>query len=169
VGGIAYFLQIYYFLFKFQKKYIKKVLIVAFLFFFVIFIYVNEYIKHNKATYLLNYHAIWCPRYRRKLLVGDLKEKLNEIIEEVTFEKQCKILALEIMPDHVHLSVSMPPKLAPYKLIKAIKGRSSNILRKQFPYLLKMPTLWTRSYFVTTTGAVSTKKVIKYINEQWKK
>jgi putative transposase len=83
---------------------------------------------------------IWCPRYRRGLLVGKIKDRLENIIEEAVVDKESKIIALEIMPDHVHLSVSVPPKIAPHNVLKAVKGRSSNLLRKEFPELLKMPT-----------------------------
>ena len=129
----------------------------------------RSYKRNNTSVYLLNYHLIWCPKYRRKLLVGSLKERLESIIRDVVFEKRGDVLALEIMPDHVHLNVSLPPDVAPHKMAKAVKGRSSNYLRKEFPYLLKMPTLWSRSYFISTTGTVSTSKVMEYINNQWKK
>jgi putative transposase len=126
-----------------------------------------EYIHHNKVVYLLNYHAIWCPKYRRGLLVGDIRNRLEGIIYDAVKQKRGKIIAFEIMPDHVHLSFSLPPTEVPYKLVKLIKGRSSNVLRKEFPALLKMPTFWSRSYFITTTGSVSTEEVEKYIEEQW--
>jgi len=112
---------------------------------------------------------IWCPRYRRKLLVGTLKDRLDGIIRDAVHEKRGQTLAMEIMPDHVHLCVSLPPDVAPHKVVKLAKGRSSNYLRKEFPYLLKMPTLWTRSYFVSTVGNVSTEKVMEYVENQWKK
>ena len=73
------------------------------------------------------------------------------------------------MPDHIHLLVSANQKLAPYKLVKALKGRTSNFLRKEFPLLLRMPTLWSRSYFISTVGAVSSEAVKKYIENQWTK
>jgi len=73
------------------------------------------------------------------------------------------------MPDHVYLNEMFEPSTAPYKYLKAIKGRSSNLLRKEFPQLLKSPTLWTRSYFVSTLGQVSSDKVKEYITAQWNK
>lgn len=123
----------------------------------------------NKAVYLLQYHIVWSPKYRRQLLTGSLKLRLEEIIKEVCCDKHLEIKALEIMPNHVHLLVSSNPKQTPYKIIKSIKGRSSNLLRKEFPELLKMPTLWTRSYFISSIGNVSEKTIKHYIESQWKK
>lgn len=127
----------------------------------------NNYKKNNKAVYLCNYHIIWCPKYRRKLLVGKIKDRLEQIIKEVAYDKEFEILAQEIMPDHVHLLVSANMKSAPFKLVKALKGRSSNYLRKEYPELLKMPTLWSGSYFVSSAGNVSTNVIKQYIEKQW--
>jgi len=128
-----------------------------------------NYINHNKRVYLLNYHTIWCPKYRRSILVGQLKIDLENIIHDTIKEKRGDIIALEVMPDHVHLSFSLPPDVAPHNAVKLAKGRSSNLLRKRYPHLLKMPCLWTRSYFISTTGMVSTETVKQYIEKQWDK
>lgn len=128
-----------------------------------------EYNRSNKSVHLINYHIVWCPKYRRKLLVGKLKTRLEEIIKDVAYEKRCKIIALEVMPDHVHLFVSSEPNIAPFSILKALKGRSSNLLRKEFPDLRKMPSLWTRSYFVSSAGNASSETVQKYIENQWTK
>jgi putative transposase len=129
----------------------------------------DNYIHHNKAVYLTQYHIIWCPHYRRGLLVGPLKTRLEEIIRTVCDENQATIKVLEIMPDHVHIFVSYMYKYPIFKLIKAMKGRSSNFLRKEFPDLRKMPTLWTRSFFVSSIGQVSENTIKEYIENQWKK
>ena len=128
-----------------------------------------DYKSHNRAKYLCNYHIVWCPKYRRKLLVGDIKDRLEQIIKDVCYEKQVEIIAMEIMPDHVHLFVSLSLRIAPFKIVKAVKGRSSNYLRKEFPQLLKMPTLWSGSYFMSSVGNVSSATVKKYIENQWVK
>lgn len=138
-------------------------------YFFNLFILVNSYKKYNKATYLLNYHIIWCPKYRRGLLTGEIKNRLEEIINEVVYERRNNILSMEIMPDHIHLLISTRHDEMPYKLIKSLKGRTSNLLRKEFPQLLKMPTLWSRSYFISSVGNVSSSKVKEYIENQWRK
>jgi len=123
--------------------------------------------KHSRnKVFLINYHLIWCPKRRKKVLVGDIKIRLEQIITEVAKEKNIEILALEIMPDHLHLFVSSHPNILIHNLIKAFKGRSSNLLRKEYPELLKLPSLWTRSYFVSTAGNVSSDTIKKYIQEQ---
>ena len=123
--------------------------------------------EHSRnQVYLMNLHFVWCPKRRKKVLVGNVAERLREILEQVAKEKQVKILALEIQPDHLHLFVSISPQMVTHKLVKAFKGRSSNILRKEFPSLLKLPALWTNSYFVSTAGNVSSETIRKYIEAQ---
>jgi len=100
------------------------------------------------------------------VLVGGVKERLIEILNQVATEKQVKVLALEVMPDHLHLFVACYPQLIPHNLVKALKGRSSNVLRREFPELLRLPSLWTNSYFVSTAGNVSSETIRKYIEEQ---
>jgi len=123
--------------------------------------------KHSRnKVFLINYHLIWCPKRRKKVLVGDIKTRLEQIINEVAKEKNIEILALEVMPDHLHLFVSSHPNILVHNLIKAFKGRSSNILRKEYPELLKLPSLWTHSYFISTAGNVSSETIKKYIEAQ---
>jgi len=99
-------------------------------------------------------------------LVGKVKTRLEQIINEVAKEKEVGVLALEVQPDHLHLFVSSHPNIPVHNLIKAFKGRSSNLLRKEFPELLKLPSLWTHSYFVSTAGNVSSETIQKYIEAQ---
>jgi len=127
-----------------------------------------EYKSNRSQIYLINYHLIWCPKRRKKVLVGEVKNRLESIIKQAANEKKVDILALEIMPDHLHLFVSTYPQLEIHKLVKLFKGRSSNLLRKEFPELLKLPCLWTRSYFVSTAGNVSSETIRKYIEAQTK-
>ena len=123
--------------------------------------------EHSKnQVYLMNLHFVWCPKRRKKVLVGNVAKRLREIIKQVAEEKQVKVLALEIQPDHLHLFVSISPQMVTHKLVKAFKGRSSNLLRKEFPSLLKLPALWTNSYFVSTAGNVSSETIKKYIEAQ---
>lgn len=128
----------------------------------------DDYKKSKHQVYLINYHLIWCPKRRKKILVNKIKERLNSIIYEVAKEKGIDILALEIMPDHIHLFISAYPQLTIHKFIKSIKGRSSYCLRKEFPELLKLPSLWTKSYFISTAGNVSNKTIQSYIEAQSK-
>lgn len=127
-----------------------------------------EYKSNRSQIYLINHHLIWCPKRRKKVLIGEIRNRLEFIIKQTANEKKVDILALEIMPDHLHLFVSTYPQLEIHKLVKLFKGRSSNILRKEFPELLKMPCLWTRSYFVSTAGNVSSETIRKYIEAQTK-
>ncbi len=126
--------------------------------------------KHSKHhIYLLNYHLIWCPKRRKKVLINKVKDRLKQIIEKKADDLDIEIIAFEIMPDHIHIFISAYPTIPVHKIVKEFKGVSSNILRKEFPYLLKMPSLWTHSYFVSTAGNVSSETVKRYIEAQTKK
>jgi len=118
---------------------------------------------------LINYHLVWCPKRRKKVLVNKIAKRLKEIFNQVAKEKDIDILTLEVMPECLHLFVSCQPQMTIHKLVKAFKGRSSNILRREFPELLKLPSLWTNSYFVSTAGNISNKTIQKYIGNQSKK
>jgi putative transposase len=98
--------------------------------------------------------------------VGKIKERLEQIIYQVADELGIKILELTINPDHIHLFISAYPTIPVHKIVRRIKSRSSNILRKEFPELLKLPSLWTHSYFVSTIGTVSKEAIEKYIEAQ---
>jgi putative transposase len=126
----------------------------------------QEYRHETTSVSLINYHLIWCPKRRRRVLVNAVQVRLDALIREVAAELDCTVLALEIMPDHLHLFVSAPPTLAPNQIVRRIKGRSSRVLRQGFPHLLRLPSLWTRSYFVSTAGNVSSQTIQRYIAEQ---
>jgi putative transposase len=126
--------------------------------------------KHTPhSVQLVNYHIVFTPRYRRQLLLGGRKRRLIEVLRAVAKENGWAILALEVMPDHVHLFVSADTKTRPEIVVKRFKGRSSHALRAEFPELLKMPTLWTRSYFLSTAGNVSSETIREYVESQWGK
>ena len=124
--------------------------------------------KGNQVS-MINYHIVFCPKYRRHILVGKIKGRMEEIIGEVAQMNGWGIISKEIMPDYVHLFVSADTLTKPHIVVKRFKGRSSRLLRKEFPELLKMPTLWTRSYFIATAGNVSASVIKKYIEQQWDK
>lgn len=127
-----------------------------------------EYKHSRNQVYLINYHLIWCPKRRKAILIGKVKDRLKSVIKDIAQENNIEILALEIQPDHLHLFISAYPTVAVHKLVKAFKGRSSHFLRREFPHLLKIPSLWTHSYFVSTAGNVSNKTIQKYIEAQSK-
>ena len=123
--------------------------------------------RHKKSSVsLINYHFVWTPKRRRKVLVGDVERRLKELIYETAANLDCEVLAIEVMPDHVHLFLSCPPSLAPDQAMFRIKGYSSRVLRQEFPHLLKMSSMWTRSYFVSTAGNVSSETIKRYIAQQ---
>ena len=130
---------------------------------------ITNYKSNNNVVYACQYHVIWCPKYRRKVLIDGVNERLKVILFDVADEHQAEIIELEIMPDHVHLLVSIDPQFGINKLVKAMKGRSSNLLRSEFPWLRsRIPSLWTNSYFVATTGGVTLDVVKQYIENQKK-
>jgi putative transposase len=108
---------------------------------------------------------VWIPKRRRKVLIGDIATRARQIFLELSIEKGWDILAMAVEPDHVHLFISVKPSDTPHLIVKAFKGRSSNYLRKEFPELKKLPSLWTGSYFVSTAGNISSETVLKYIND----
>jgi putative transposase len=114
-----------------------------------------------------HYHVVWCPKYRRKVLIGPVETRLKQIIYEVCAEHQAEIEELQVLPDHVHLLLSVDPQFGIHRLMKLVKGRSSRFLRQEFPVLKrKLPTLWTNSYFVGTTGGAPLALIKQYIEQQ---
>lgn len=122
------------------------------------------------AAYDLGYHVVWCPKYRRKVLGGRVGDRLEELIRERASEHGWLIVALEIMPDHVHVFVKPHPKDSPSHVANQFKGYTSRVLREEFPHLRsRLPTLWSRSYFVATVGSVSAATVQRYIETQYER
>ncbi|MDQ6693294.1 MAG: IS200/IS605 family transposase, partial [Chloroflexota bacterium] len=100
--------------------------------------------SNSSVVYSCKYHIVWCPKYRRKVLTDEIAQRLKDILHQVCEERQSEILELEVMPDHVHLLVECDPQFGIHKLVKLCKGRSSFLLRKEFPHLKKrLPSLWT--------------------------
>ena len=123
--------------------------------------------SNNNVIYRCAYHVVWCSKYRRPVIEGDVADRLKQIIREVTAERECNIIELETMPDHVHLLVECDPQYGIHRLVKQIKGRSSRVLRQEFPSLKsRLPTLWTNSYFVATVGGTTLEVVKQYVENQ---
>ncbi len=125
----------------------------------------SDYKTHNHVKFLINYHFVWIPKRRKKVLTGDIATRTRQIFAELAIEKEWDVLVLEVAPGHIHLLVSVKPTDTPHLVIKAFKGRSSYVLRKEFPELLKLPCLWTSRYFVSTAGNVSSAIIEKYIRD----
>ena len=126
----------------------------------------TPYLHKNTSVSLLRYHFVWCPKRRRKVLVGNVAERLKDLLEQKTAELGWSIVAMEIMPDHVHLFLGTDPDVSPTQVMHALKGYTSRVLRQEFPGLQTMPSLWTRSYWVSTAGNVSAEVIQRYIAEQ---
>lgn len=127
----------------------------------------KRYTSSSHCVFNLGYHLIWCPKYRRKVLVGDIQERLKEILMEKAQELGIEIAQMEVMSDHVHVFVKSKPTYAPHFIVQQFKGISSKKLRDEFPELKsRLPTLWTRSYFCESVGNISQETVIKYIENQ---
>ena len=123
--------------------------------------------SNNNVVYRCAYHVVWCPKYRRPVIEGAVDERLKQIIREVCAERECNLIELETMPDHVHLLVECDPQYGIHRLVKQIKGRSSRVLRQEFDSLRsRLPTLWTNSYFVATVGGAPLSIVKQYIANQ---
>ncbi|GGM22640.1 IS200/IS605 family transposase ISH22 [Micromonospora sonchi] len=113
---------------------------------------------------------MWCPKYRRPVLVHPVAERLRELIEQEAGERGWSIVAVEVMPDYVHLFVRADPIASPSYIANQIKGFTSKVLRGEFPHLRRrLPTLWSRSFFVASVGSVSAATVQEYIETQWER
>jgi len=128
----------------------------------------QQYRRENASVSAVNYHCIWVPRRRKRVLGGSVKQRLEYPIYDKVLELDCEIISLAIEPEHVHLFLNAPPRLSPAKIMHGIKGYTARVLRQEFPDLLKLPSMWTRSYFVSTTGRVSGDMVQRYIEQQGK-
>lgn len=126
----------------------------------------QTYKASNNVTYSCKYHVVFCPKYRRKVLVGDIAERLKAIISEIAAETGSEVLNLEVLPDHVHLLCGVDPSFGVMKFVRLCKGRSSRLLRQEFPKLkTRLPTLWTNSTFVSSVGDVPLSIVKQYIKQ----
>ena len=121
--------------------------------------------KH--AVFNIGYHLIWCPKYRRKVLVDGIDIRLKDVLLSISAQHNWTIEHLEVMPDHVHLFIKVSPDMSPAHIVSQFKGVSSRILREEFPRLKsRLPTLWTRSYYCESVGHISEETIKKYIEDQ---
>ena len=127
----------------------------------------NEY-KHTKTTVsMINYHFVFCPRYRRKIFnIPSVEDRFKELVIAECSKQGIEILALKCHIDHVHIFVSVLSIMSIPNIMKQIKGCTSLRLREEFPQLRAMPSLWTRNYFVSTAGNVSSEIIKRYVNTQ---
>lgn len=123
--------------------------------------------SNRNVVYSCKYHVVWCPKYRRKVLTGEIATRLKELIIETAEGINADVIEMEVMPDHVHLLIEVDPQYGINKAVRHIKGVSSHVLRSEFPSLKsRLPTLWTNSYFVSTVGGAPLSAIKQYIENQ---
>lgn len=122
---------------------------------------------NSNVVFQCSYHVVWCTKYRRDVLTPEVQERLKDIISGVSVERGAVIESIEVMDDHVHLLVSVDPQFGIHRLVKQFKGRSSRLLRDEFPSVKsRLPSLWTNSYYVGTTGGTQLDVINRYIENQ---
>ena len=127
----------------------------------------NRYKSNNNVVYSCKYHVVFCSKYRRKVLVGEVETRLKKLIIQICIDNSIDLIEMEVMPDHVHLLLEVDPQYGIHKAVKTIKGNTSRHLRKKFKHLTtKIPTLWTNSYFVSSVGGAPLQAVKQYIESQ---
>lgn len=123
--------------------------------------------RSKTCVYNIGYHIIWCPKYRRRVLVNDVETRLKQLLIEQSTKNGYSIESMEVMPDHIHIFIKVDPTDSPHKVVQQLKGYTSRMLRMEFPYLkTRMPTLWTRSYYCESVGHISQQTIEKYILDQ---
>lgn len=125
------------------------------------------YKSNNNVVYSCKYHVVWCPKYRRKVLVDGIDLRLKELLYKIAAEIHAEIIEMEVMPDHVHLLIEVDPQYGINKAVRHLKGQTSRVLRNEFPSLRRrLPCLWTNSYFVSTVGGAPLSVIKQYIENQ---
>ncbi len=126
-----------------------------------------DYRRTSGGVSNLNYHLVFCPKYRIPVLVDDVADDLEELIREKAGDLDVEVKRLVIKPDRVHLFVKAPPEYSPSKLANQFKGYSSRRLRQKYAHLVsRMPSLWSRSFYCGSAGHVSNKTIANYIAAQ---
>ncbi len=123
--------------------------------------------SNKNIVFRCTFHVVWCTKYRRKLLTPEVEARLKQIAAEVAEETRCTIREMEGNLDHFHMLVDCDPQFGIHRFVKAVKGRSSRLLRQEFsPLRTRVPTLWTNSYFVATVGGAPLAVIKQYIENQ---
>ena len=128
----------------------------------------SKYNASSHSTYNVAYHVVFSPKDRYNLLRDSAAERLKTLLLQAASHLGIIIQAMEVMPDHVHLFIIARPTISIPQIVQYLKGYSSYFMRKEFTYLRRYPSLWTRSYFVETVGHISEKTVVHYIENQKK-
>lgn len=124
----------------------------------------------HTTIFNISYHIIWCPKYRRQVLTGEVADRLMVLLNEKAEQLEIQIEQMEILPDHVQLFIKASPVDSPHHIVQQLKGYTSRIMRKEFAKLKsRLPTLWTRSYYCETIGHISEQTIKQYIQDQMNK
>jgi len=129
---------------------------------------IMQYDKGKHTTFYHRYHLVWITKYRYKVLAGDIRLRVREIIRQVCAENRVEIIKGVLAGDHVHMFVSIPPNLSVSDLMRKMKGRSSHKVQMEFPQLKKRywgRHFWGRGYFSTTNGAITEDIVLQYLEQ----
>ena len=125
------------------------------------------YKSNHNVVYSSKYHVVWTPKYRRSVLVGPIARRCKQVIRQAAEKYQAEIIALEVMPDHVHLLCEVDPQFGIHGLVKHLKGVSWHALRQEFRTLKsRLPTLWTNRYFLSTVGGAPLAVIQPYVENQ---
>jgi putative transposase len=123
--------------------------------------------KGNSCVFNINYHIVFCPKFRKKALKKEIKEDLKTIFESIAYSNNWKIIELNILEDHIHIFVSAHPKNSPMEIVKKLKGISARLIFFKYPDFKKKEIwgkhLWSGGYYVGTAGVVSSEAIQKYI------
>lgn len=125
--------------------------------------------RNRNSVYKIGYHLIWCTKYRKPILKGNVELAITTLLQKIADEHQFDIISMEVMEDHVHLFIEATPNHLVADMIKALKGVSARFLFKDFPELknqLYGGHLWNPSYYCGTVGDISESTVLKYIESQ---
>ena len=127
-----------------------------------------QYDKGKHGVFYHRYHIVWSTKYRFKVLRGNLRLRIREIVRQVCAENGVEIIKGVLSSDHVHIFVSVPPRLAISDLVRKMKGRSSRKIQQEFPQIRKRywgQRFWGRAYFSTTSGAITQNVVLQYLEQ----
>lgn len=119
--------------------------------------------KTRYAHYNINYHLVWIPKYRKRILVGGVNKTLDNALRNAS--KDIEILSSNIQPDHVHIFVSAPPRMSPAQVVNILKGVGARRIGQKYPHLRTKKGIWTRTYYIGTAGKVSAETIKRYIEE----
>lgn len=128
----------------------------------------NQEYRHNTTSVSkINYHLVFCPHYRRKIfLISGVEDRFKELVFQICEQNNFVVLALECNIDHVHLFVNVPPQVSAADVVRVVKANTARVLLKEFSDFFRGNTLWTRSYFASTAGDVSSETIKRYIEQQ---